>query len=87
MQNQYPALERNIPVIERNIPIPTVRKAHRSDLDWVKTMEIGDSVVIDYKTSCSVMHRAKQLGFKMTQRKVDPSKSFKESDARVWRIA
>jgi len=87
MQNQYPAIERNVPVIERNVPIPKGgQRSHRPDLDWVKTMQVGDSVVVDYRTSCSVMHRAKLLGFKMTQRKLDPNKTFKESDARVWRV-
>ena len=84
---QYPIIEGNVPVIERNVPIPKGgQRAHRTDLDWVKTMQPGDSVVVDYKTSCAIMHRGKLLGFKMTQRKLEADKSFKESDARVWRI-
>lgn len=85
LNQQYPVIDSGVPVIERNVPIPKTGPM-KSKVDWVKQLEVGDSVVVDYSTAQSVVSKGKALGFKMIQRKLESDKSFKESKTRVWRV-
>ena len=75
------------PEFLRDIPIPPISKARKSDLDWMAEWPLNACVDVDQKQANRIMAKAKTMGIKLTQRKLDQQLSWKDSPARIWRIA
>jgi len=71
--------------IEKNIPIPKSGTYRGKYKDVLLEMEVGDSVVTNFKELTGMRQAAKVLGYKITARKLD-ERYETESDYRVWRI-
>ena len=84
----------NVITIEKNVPRPPIRMrdGKRAKYDFLTTLEIGDSFVIngnmpDYKPSCSstLYAQAKERGLKVSIRTEEgPAKL--PTRIRVWRV-
>jgi hypothetical protein len=68
-----------LPKIEKGIPMPEDRKFGTAEL--LRSMEIGDSVLVTRKQARMMQVASGLAKIKTTVRKVS------ESQARVWRIA
>ncbi len=67
-------------VIEKNIPIPAAGgRPFGEDIQALRSMEAGDSFVIDAKRRNTLLQRSKKHGLKVITRKTDDGK------VRVWK--
>lgn len=65
--------------IEKGIPMPKARKTGITDL--LRSMQVGDSVLVTKKDARSMLVINKRVEIKIATRKVS------ETEMRVWRIA
>ena len=66
--------------IDKGIPIPESRQEHTSPLyRAVKTMEVGDSIVLPYQRKGITHNLSRATGFKFTQAKIS------DTEMRLWR--
>lgn len=68
-----------LPKIEKGIPMPKAQKTGITDL--LRSMQVGDSVLVTKKDAKSMLVINKRVEIKIATRKVS------ETEMRVWRIA
>ena len=68
-----------LPKIEKDIPMPKARRTGITDL--LRSMQVGDSVLVTKKDVRSMLVINKRVEIKIATRKVS------ETEMRVWRIA
>ena len=69
--------------IERNIPIPATaeRFLGAGVAGIMRKMKVGDSIVLKPPQRTTAISNARNIGIKVTTRKISPT------EVRVWRIA